>query len=334
MERDKILIISEENEKSTDEVIKYLELWNIHYIRINETDFIEKTSIKISGNKEDIVFQINEIAINLGEIKSSWYRRGKINLSIIKLDAKLKKKEIKIYNQYIAYYIKEITPIVDYLNAYLRNLHYINSNDDNKLSKLTQLCVAKKNGLNIPNTYYTNNYNEIKEKSDYYKFIIKAIRFHIFYLFENKKNYSYEANTSILLDPKKDFIYYNNPTSLISCFQEYVEKKFEIRIFYLNRKCYSMAIFSQQNEKTKIDFRNYDYERPNRCIEFCLPQEIESKIIKMMIDLNLNSGSIDLIYNTNNEYVFLEVNPIGQFDWLSKKCNYHIEKLIALELIK
>lgn len=29
-----------------------------------------------------------------------------------------------------------------------------------------------------------------------------------------------------------------------------------------------MAIFSQQNEKTKIDFRNYDYSRPNRVVPY------------------------------------------------------------------
>ena len=49
--------------------------------------------------------------------------------------------------------------------------------------------------------------------------------------------------------------------------------------------------------------------------------------------MGINTGSIDLIYSLSNEYVFLEVNPQGQFDWLSKNCNYYIEKDIA-ELLK
>ena len=48
-----------------------------------------------------------------------------------------------------------------------------------------------------------------------------------------------------------------------------------------------------------------------------------------MDQLNLDSGSIDIIYSTNKEYVFLEVNPIGQFGMVSSPCNYYIEKRIA-----
>ena len=33
------------------------------------------------------------------------------------------------------------------------------------------------------------------------------------------------------------------------------------------------------------------------------------------------------------EFVFLEVNPVGQFGWVSKNCNYYLEKKIALKLI-
>jgi hypothetical protein len=47
----------------------------------------------------------------------------------------------------------------------------------------------------------------------------------------------------------------------------------------------------------------------------------------------MNTGSIDLILTPNGEYFFLEINPMGQYDWLSKNCNYYIEKDIAEMLI-
>ena len=50
--------------------------------------------------------------------------------------------------------------------------------------------------------------------------------------------------------------------------QEYIEKQFEIRVFFFNEMLFSMAIFSQNDMKTKVDFRNYNSERPNRCIPF------------------------------------------------------------------
>ncbi|MPT35513.1 MAG: hypothetical protein E2604_10600 [Flavobacterium sp.] len=58
------------------------------------------------------------------------------------------------------------------------------------------------------------------------------------------------------------------------------------------------------------------------------------KLKKLMKVLKLNSGSIDMLVSSNNEYVFLEVNPIGQFGQVSKPCNYYLEKQIAKELNK
>ena len=95
-----------------------------------------------------------------------------------------------------------------------------------------------------------------------------------------------------------------------------------------------MAIFSQQKESTSIDFRNYDVKNPNRYVPFSIPKSIESKLKLFMKKLDLKTGSIDLIVTPNDEYVFLEVNPVGQFDFVSVNCNYYIEKEIAIALSK
>jgi hypothetical protein len=47
----------------------------------------------------------------------------------------------------------------------------------------------------------------------------------------------------------------------------------------------------------------------------------------------MNCGSLDLIYSIDNEFVFLEVNPVGQFGMVSKPCNYNLEKILAKELL-
>ena len=48
--------------------------------------------------------------------------------------------------------------------------------------------------------------------------------------------------------------------------------------------------------------------------------------------IDLDCGSIDLIYSVDETYYFLEVNPIGQFGMVSYPCNYNIEALIARTL--
>ena len=55
-------------------------------------------------------------------------------------------------------------------------------------------------------------------------------------------------------------------------------------------------------------------------------------LFKLLKLLDLETASVDLIYN-GKEFVFLEVNPVGQFDYVSVHGNYLIEEYIAKELI-
>ena len=102
----------------------------------------------------------------------------------------------------------------------------------------------------------------------------------------------------------------------------------------LGEAFFSMAIFSQSNSKTKIDFREYDNEIPNRCVPYILPKYIEKLLLKFSKKVGLNSGSFDLIKTVDDNYVFLEVNPAGQFGMVSYPCNYFLEEKIANHLIK
>ena len=90
-----------------------------------------------------------------------------------------------------------------------------------------------------------------------------------------------------------------------------------------------MGIFSQKNSQTMVDFRKYDREYPNRRVPFKLPKEVYSMVLEFMKDIEINTGSFDFIYSNRGEYVFLEVNPVGQFGMVSMPCNYYIEKRIA-----
>ena len=90
-----------------------------------------------------------------------------------------------------------------------------------------------------------------------------------------------------------------------------------------------MAIFSQEDKQTVIDFRNYNDQIPNRYVPYKLPHNIEDKIDKFMHKMNLDTGSIDMIVTPDLKYIFLEVNPVGQYDMVSVPCNYYLHKKIA-----
>lgn len=131
-----------------------------------------------------------------------------------------------------------------------------------------------------------------------------------------------------------EFIDTLNDDFFPSLIQQQLDKAYELRIFYLHGNYYSMAIFSQSDQQTCVDFRKYNDKKPNRTVPFCLPSCIEEKIKCFMMTMNLNSGSIDMIVTKKNDYVFLEVNPVGQFGMVSGPCNYRLEKEIATYLIR
>lgn len=336
----KVSILSEDDDISTDDVIDWLIYFGADVIRINEGDIIQKIAIRISDLQHNCMLQtsFDDTANTLDseQISSMWYRRGDFSIT----DNILKNDRLRINNSN-QNHINFLTNEIDVIKHYLYDFFYkekrgINSYTHNYTNKLWNLKIASEASLNIPDTLVTNNAEELKIFASKHKeIIIKPLNYsHFKIAFEGSL---FEILSRIHVITYEELIAKldneNIDTFLPTLFQGYIDKRYEIRCFYLNKNFYSMAIFSQQNEKTKRDFRNYDHERPNRCIPFKLPKEIEFKLIAFMDQIDMNCGSFDIIRTPTDEYVFLEVNPIGQFQWLSHNCNYYIEKIIAETLI-
>lgn len=119
------------------------------------------------------------------------------------------------------------------------------------------------------------------------------------------------------------------PSFFPSLVQQLVEKRFEIRVFFFRQRMHALALFTQNNKLSQIDGRAIDTMRPNRQVPYLLPDELKDKITTLMNKLDLNYGSLDFIYTPQDDYCFLEVNPYGQYGFLSEAGNYYIEKEIA-----
>ena len=199
------------------------------------------------------------------------------------------------------------------------------------MEKPRQLELAHKVGLNIPKTLITNDKKALITFAEEHKTIItKPLAFPYTYLDPAKKEKPKLSYTRVL---EMEEITGLPEVFSYGLFQEKVEKKFEIRSFFLAGKIWSMAIFSQGSEQTEVDFRNYNVQQKNRTVPFMLPKTIQRKVIKFMEVAQLQWGSLDFAYTPNGEIIFFEVNPQGQFGMLSKPCNYHLEEKIAEHLL-
>jgi glutathione synthase/RimK-type ligase-like ATP-grasp enzyme len=94
-------------------------------------------------------------------------------------------------------------------------------------------------------------------------------------------------------------------------FQEYIPKKYELRVTVIGSEVFAARINSQDDERTRTDCRDLSAEiryEPAR-----LPPEIERRCRDFVHSYQLTFGALDLIVTPDDEHVFLENNPVGQF---------------------
>lgn len=111
-------------------------------------------------------------------------------------------------------------------------------------------------------------------------------------------------------------------------FQPYVEKDVELRVVVVGRRLFACAIHSQESARSREDWRRYDLANtPYEPYE--LPADVAAKILALMGRLGLVFGSVDLILTPAGDYVFLEVNPNGQFDFVARLAGLPIYEELA-----
>ncbi|MCP1383084.1 grasp-with-spasm system ATP-grasp peptide maturase [Runella salmonicolor] len=326
-----IIILTHHSDQTVNEVISWLYVKGASFYRINIEDFLNKetTFTLLRNGKKKIYLSEKNSSYGIKLLKNNkeavfWFRKWS-RPAVLNEHYKTDSLEYQI-GQFVEDQIEDYQKI--FFSSFKKS-KWLNSINVINLKKLDLLSKAAGVGLNTPRTIVTTSKSElIKFKKKAEKIITKTIGDTQF--FYNKKK-TYGLYTSLINESDIE----NIPDFFVpTLFQEYIEKKYEIRVFMLEEKFYSMAIFSQNSDKTKIDFREYDEEIPNRNVPYLLPSYIEKLLLIFSKKIGLNSGSFDLIKTIHGNYVFLEVNPVGQFGMVSYPCNYFLEEKIANYLLK
>jgi glutathione synthase/RimK-type ligase-like ATP-grasp enzyme len=181
-------------------------------------------------------------------------------------------------------------------------------------NKTFQLLAAQRCGLAIPNTIVTNSPERIR------KFVKCNERVGVvakpFFPTVWKAQTEHYVNRSALVNG--DML--PSDKLLQACpmiFQNYVEKDFEVRITCFDKTLVAARLNSQQHPSSQIDWRAVSVTKLG--IEpIAIPTEIEDRCIKLLESLDLKFGCIDMIVTPTNEWVFLEINQMGQFLWIEE----------------
>ena len=169
-------------------------------------------------------------------------------------------------------------------------------------NKVFQLKIANEIGFSMPSTLITNNTlnSNIFVKS---KSIIKPL------------------TTGKILDKNIYEIYQTNIINKVEddisltpiYLQSYVTKQYEVRVTIIKEKIFPVRIDSHND----IDWRKN--EEKNKYSIMKLPENIERQCKKLLKIMDIEFGAIDFIVDKNNNWIFLEINPNGQWLWLEEK---------------
>jgi glutathione synthase/RimK-type ligase-like ATP-grasp enzyme len=118
-----------------------------------------------------------------------------------------------------------------------------------------------------------------------------------------------------------------------SClFQEHIGKELDLRVTIVGRSAISVAIHSQERASSMLDWRSDQNGLRHSLHE--LPQDVRDRCLALVGDLNLRFAAVDMIVTPAGEYVFIEVNPNGQWAWLEDVTAVNIHDALADELCR
>lgn len=94
-------------------------------------------------------------------------------------------------------------------------------------------------------------------------------------------------------------------------FQEYIPKQHELRVTVVGTRAFAARIHSQHDSRTATDYREFSVDIPYEAAT--LPADVEARCIEFVRSYGLEFGAMDLIVTPQDDVVFLENNPGGQF---------------------
>jgi hypothetical protein len=110
--------------------------------------------------------------------------------------------------------------------------------------------------------------------------------------------------------------------------QQYVPKRVELRVTVVGSEVFAAAIHSQASNHTRLDWRRYDDAR-TPITPFPLPDDMAERCRALVRQLGLRYGAIDLVLTPDDRFVFLEINPNGQYLWIELATGLPISAAVA-----
>lgn len=309
-----ILILNDNNDNSVLNVINWLIYYEANYYRINENDEIMLSNINFRQGHLEYSILVNGIHIAYySEIKSVWLRHFNIKFKI-GYESFVREEQV--------FFEKERNSLLEFFFFTLSKKRMFGNYHKQNSNKLSSLLTAFMCGFSVPNFLLSSDSEFIKSNIKGSGLVTKSIQdiFRFSNASETLINFTSEINSTDL----------ENLSDLgISMCQEKISNPINLRVFYIDNEYFSCYIRTDTNP-LEIDSRLFESKV---IIPITLPSKIKNSIKNFSHQSGYNTGSIDLLLSDSGKYYFLEINPCGQFGFLSYAYNGKIDFVIARKLM-
>lgn len=305
-----ILIISSEQDEHARAVLNHLASQRFQVRLLNLSQFPKEMQLSISynGPHNHAALSSAENNLDLLACKVIWWRRPQpFDLHPEITDAVYRSFA---YNEcYSAIYGLWLTLDAFWVNQPMR--------DEEASRKVSQLKIAREVGLETPSTLVTNDPHRARAFINTYgpeKTVYKAF------------SGTQEAwrETRVLHSDEVDLI--DNIRFAPVIFQEYVPARCDLRVTVVGQDIFPAAIYSGG---TSYEF-DYRMDMDNARVEsFDLPERVVECLHAYMDRLGLIYGAIDMRLTPDGRFVFLEINPSGQWLFIENRTGQSITETFA-----
>ena len=314
-----ILILTEAEDPHVDHVAQKLLKRGADFVRVNPAQFPTQTSVSLSygaaGQFQGTLLIGNQI-IDLHLLDAMWCRRLPSpvphetitdEISRVYLEAECTRYLLDVWNLLDCLCVPAPPAVLQRAQM-----------------KASQLKMAGALGFELPPTLFTNHPDAFLQFYRQYNghLVSKAAgKGFVRSLGEGFNRYTQVVS-------KRDVGYAQAVRFCPLIFQAYVPKLVELRITVVGEAVFAAEIHSQVSHHTRDDWRHYDWnETPY--FPHALPRDLEQRCVQLVHQLGLCYGAIDMVLTPDQRYIFLEINPSGQYFWIEQATGLPISDAIC-----
>jgi hypothetical protein len=318
-----ILILTEPFDEHADHVAQKLRERGTDFVRFDPAQFPSQAEISLSytfTGDARYTLRTGEECIDLNGLKSVWYRRPKRPVPHEQIADKLSRDFVE---DECKTFVNDVWNSLDCL--WLPALPFAIKRVG---LKALQLKVAATLGFELPPTLFTNSPEEFLEF--YHQHNGNIVSKLVGTSFHRYAGNTFCRYTEVV--SKRDVGYAHTVRYCPVIFQAYVPKRLELRITVVGQKVFAAEIHSQETNHTRHDWRRYNHHK-TPYLPHELPPEVEQRCVQLVEKLGLCYGAIDMVLTPDGRYVFLEINPNGQYLWIEGATGLPISDAICDLLI-